>query len=232
MRVRAVALALLLSCSPQGWREVPIGEPYHETKAPRLCEHQTCEWLRERDRDGPRPIEGASLGLIDNRPVYPDRPLLLDRECRLVASWSLLDGGPFEWTGWVVAGDVFALRAGLGLAAECHGFVGPHNHEWLEMGFLPAAPNAAHPALAPGDIIVPFDGEASLDHVRATVVLHEPWSEIVPRVTLTVGDPLGPRSRYVARTRGDEFAWGARAVKIARIVPPHHGVSGWVDVAL
>jgi hypothetical protein len=177
-------------------------------------------------------IEGAAVTLIDHRKVVGD-PEWFHSDCKLDVAWSTA-AGRFRWTGWVHVVDQVPLRASSMRIDKCQARW-PDRPDLLfrRMSYSRGGPELAELRPAPDAVVIPLDGEASLDDVRASAAFDVPWLDtMAPTVTVTVhGGPSGP-SRYPCLRPGDSFPWGTHEATITRFVVPTHGAFRWVEIGL
>jgi hypothetical protein len=105
---------------------------------------------------------------------------------------------------------------------------------WAYLDLEPPASIASF-ALAPGDVYIPFGGEAVLESFQHAVATVEPAREAGadgPSAVVTLSAPFRSDVTHAHLHAGSAFAWGASRATVVRVVEPAADVVGWVEVAL
>jgi hypothetical protein len=166
--------------------------------------------------------------------------------CRVQARWlpPKTPGLGFHATIAAHEGDLLPFRDGLVQLRYCKGIVHPAGGNARRPGsdfILDPDPSPTVPALAPGHVFIPFQGEAALDrrsYARARVDGPRDAGDTAPSVTILLGD-RDDRSEtsgaYPALHVGEAFRWGGYRATIVHIVHPSASTKaggGWVEVGL
>jgi hypothetical protein len=193
--------------------------------------------------------ERPGQNIWDTRPGWePSRALgavaeVLDYgpPCRIAASWRVETGAGWDFRATIVieVGKVFPLRDGMAVLGTCdpmeldpkRGGPSPAGG-YLELDppdyFRWAAP-------APGDVYIPFGGEAVLDGDQHAIATLEPTEDAGAqdlKVTVVLSAPSRQDEGFSHLGAGDSFPWGRSQAKIVRVIEPVSRAVGWVEVAL
>ena len=150
-------------------------------------------------------------------------------------SWAIDDASSrlFEWKAAARFGGVIPFEGVVVAPLGCSER-GPGSYPYPGGELMLRPDGFADLALAPGDVFIPLDGDASLDHSpRATATLEAKTADaIAPTVAVSVASDGGHTMQRGLRAR-DLFVWGDRQAAIVRIVEPQggeFGAIGWVEV--
>jgi hypothetical protein len=135
-------------------------------------------------------------------------------------------------------GEVFPVRDRMAEVLTCHIFSRP-GPPLVRASLFFDRPAWKSAAPAPGNVILPYKGEALLDH-RYTAALSRPdYDDAGHRIlTVLVGDSLGEErgATFVGLRIGDSFRWGGLRATLVRYVEGPRGddapFMGWAEVKL
>jgi hypothetical protein len=199
------------------------------------------EWKQKWNDAKPRP--GEEIEDPPGHRVLGATTEVLDygRPCCIQASWSVrqVPDCDFRAILRIEVGKVFPLRDGMAALGTCdpternpkRGRPTP-SFAYLELDppdyFRWAAP-------APGDVYIPFGGEAVLDGDQHAIATLEPTEDAGAqdlKVTVSLSSPSRQDEGFPHLGVGDSFRWGKSQAKIVRVIEPVSRAVGWVEVVL
>jgi hypothetical protein len=141
----------------------------------------------------------------------------------------------FNWKATVRWGGVFPSGSVVAAVLDCTERSSAA-YPFPDVGLLVMPDGFAHTMLDDGDVFIPVGGEATLDHVRATVALEASGTDAAtPAATVSVAKVPEAAKTYPKLHVNDAFQWSDRRATIVRILPAQSGtfgVIGWVEVRL
>jgi hypothetical protein len=93
--------------------------------------------------------------------------------------------------------------------------------------------NVFRAAPAPGNVVIPVGGEASIDGIVVQVAMKPHDAGASTAADVSVGDSSWQLvAAHPALRPGDTFPWGAYDATIVRIVEPDARFVGWLEVTV